>query len=132
MKTWFAVRLVFAPTVSIALYACAIHPRASEQALIGTWTNRLGTVWSINNDGTFDVDLDQDGRRDVWGNYTVQRDTITILGTGGRMLEGCKGNGVYHFNRRTDTLRFRVVHDKCKLRVKNVMLTWHRKAADSL
>ena len=81
----------------------------------------------LNSNGSFDVDLNHDGKRDAWGNYTVQGDMITLMGTGGMVPKGCKGNGVYRFNRGRDTLRFTRVNDKCQLRVKNVMLVWHRK-----
>jgi hypothetical protein len=104
-----------------------MYPRSGSAALVGTWTNAFGTVWTLNSDGTFDVDLNHDNRRDAWGTFTVANDTVTIHGTGGIMPAACKGDGVYRFNRSADTLHFNRVHDLCKLRVKNVVLRWHRK-----
>jgi hypothetical protein len=109
------------------LHACATYPRSGAAAVAGTWTNAFGTVWAINSNGTFDVDLNHDNKRDAWGTYTVEGDTITISGTGGTVPADCKGKGVYRFTRGSDTLRFSRVHDNCKLRIKNVMLVWHRK-----
>jgi hypothetical protein len=106
---------------------CAMYPRAGAPALIGTWTNPFGTIWTLNNDGTFEVDLNHDNRRDAWGTFTVESDTVTIHGTGGLMPTGCKGDGVYRFHRTGDTMHFTRVHDRCKLRVKNILLTWRRK-----
>ncbi len=107
--------------------ACAMYPRSGAQAVVGTWTNSFGTLWTLNSNGTFDVDLNHNHKRDAWGTYTVEGDTITLVGTGGIASADCKGTGVYRFTRGGDTLRFRRVHDACKLRVKNVMLAWHRK-----
>ena len=104
-----------------------MYPRVGAQAIAGKWTNALGTVWTLNDDGTFDVDLNHDGKRDAWGTFTVERDILTIAEIGGVAQKGCKGSGVYRFTRGRDIMRFHLVHDKCKLRVKNVMLLWHRK-----
>ena len=119
--------ILFVGFASMLLCACAIYPRSGSPAVVGTWINSLGTVWTINSNGTFDVDLNHDGKRDAWGNYTVEGNTITLLATGGMVPKGCKGNGSYRFTRGMDTLRFALGHDKCKLRVKNVLLVWHRK-----
>ena len=79
-------------------------------------------------DGTFDVDRNHDGKRDIWGTYTVTGDTVTIQGTGGKTPTGCKGPGVYKFSRASgNTLAFTLVKDNCKERIKNVTLAWHRK-----
>ena len=108
-------------------YACANYQRTGPAAIAGTWTNTFGTIWTVKTDGTFDVDLNRDDRRDAWGTYAVEGDTVTIHGTGGIAPADCKGDGVYRFTRSGDTLRFARVHDQCKLRVKNILLVWHRK-----
>ena len=100
---------------------------AGQPAVVGTWTNQLGTVWMIKADGTFDVDLNKDGKRDAWGNYTLAGDTITVWRTGGMAPKGCRGKGVYKFQRNGDNLNFSLVSDACKLRKKNVLMGWHKK-----
>lgn len=112
--------------VGALLQACVTYPRSGSEAVVGSWTNAFGTVWSLKGNGTFDVDLNHDNKRDAWGTFTVAGDTITIHGTGGVVPKDCTGNGVYRFARGRDTLRFTRVHDNCKLRVKNVLLVWHR------
>jgi hypothetical protein len=105
--------------------ACAMfHPRIGRDALVGTWTNILGTVWMLKSDGTFEVDLDHNGQRDAWGKYTVSGDTITLLRVGGIRPRQCDGKGVYRFTRTNDALQFTLVSDDCKLRRKNVLLRW--------
>lgn len=121
------IRFAFIGMVCALPIACATYPRVGSEALVGTWTNRFGTVWAIKSDGTFDVDLNHDQKRDAWGRYSVNGDALTIMGIGGVMPKDCKGNGVYRFTRGRDTLRFSRLHDNCKLRVRNVLLVWHRK-----
>jgi len=128
MKTETSLRIVLAGLVVALLGACATFPKSGQAALVGTWTNSLGTVWMMKADGTFDVDLDKDGKRDAWGTCTVSGDTVTVMRTGGVNPKGCDGKAVYRFTRPDkDSLHFTLVSDACKLRKKNVLLDWHRK-----
>jgi hypothetical protein len=128
MKIQLLARIVFTGVAVLLLQACASTPTTGPAALTGTWTNSLGTVWAMNSDGTFDVDLNHDGKRDAWGKCTIEGNTVTIVGTGGMVPKGCaKTTGVYQFTRSKDTLHFTLVKDACKLRVKNVTLDWTKK-----
>ena len=128
MKTQRSLQVLLVGLLVVLLYGCATYSRSGPAALVGTWTNSLGTVWTLGPDGTFSVDLNHDGKRDAWGTYTVKADTVTIHGTGGTIPNDCKGNGTYHFDRAAaDALHFALIKDSCKLRVKNVTLDWHRK-----
>jgi hypothetical protein len=124
MKKQVSLRIVIAGTALALLGGCAMLQESGQSALVGTWTNSLGTVWAIKTDGTFDVDLKHHGRRDAWGTYTVQGDQATFQRTGGLKPKGCEGPGVYKFKRTDDTLQFTLVSDKCKLRQKNVLQPW--------
>jgi hypothetical protein len=87
----------------------------------------MGTAWILREDGTFEVDLDQDGKRDSWGKYKVYGDTVTLTRKGGYAPKNCRGKGVYHFSRGGETtLQCTLVHDDCKLRIKNMTLGWTR------
>jgi hypothetical protein len=124
MKKPISFQIVLGMTVLALLGGCAMFQESGRSALVGTWTNSLGTVWAVRADGTFDVDLKHHGRRDAWGTYTVQGDQITLQRTGGVRPKGCEGPGVYKFKRTGDTLQFTLVSDKCKLRQKNALLPW--------
>jgi hypothetical protein len=128
MKIQPSFRTILAGVSLALMSACATAPRSGPAALAGTWTNSLGTVWTIKADGTFDVDRNHDGTRDIWGNYTVAGDTVTIQGTGGKTPKDCKGPGVFKFSRPDEnTLTFALVSDTCTDRKKNVLLAWHQK-----
>ena len=119
------VRSAMILVLALLINACAMfHPRAGRDVLVGTWSNTLGTVWTMKADGTFDVDLNHNGQRDAWGKYTVSGDTLTLLRTGGIKPPRCDGKGVYRFTRTNNGLEFTLVNDDCKLRRKNVLLPW--------
>ena len=129
MKIQPSLRIIFT-AVSIALLtACATTPTSGPAALTGTWTNPLGTVWTINADGTFHV-MATKPKAEIWGNYTVSGDTITIQETrrAGSIPKNCRGPGVYKFSRPDrNTLSFVLVSDICKPRIQNVIEPWHSK-----
>ena len=125
MKTQLSFRIIFTGILVALLSACATNAPAGRGPLVGTWTNSLGTLWTIKADNTFDV---VNPKRHIWGNITVAGDTVTIQETGGKAAKGCHQPGVYKFSRASaDTLMFTLVKDGCKERIKNVTLAWHQK-----
>lgn len=127
MKTFRSLQVVFASLIVAIIASCATYPHSGIQALAGTWTNASGTVWTVHPDGTFDADLNHDGKRDVWGRITVKGDTMTILELSKKVPKACRGSASYHFTRTEDTLHFNVIKDVCKLRSQNILQDWHRK-----
>jgi len=127
MKRALSIQLVAGGIILVLLQSCAWFHKPGPAPLVGNWTNPIGTVWMIKADGTFDVDLTKNGRRDAWGKYTVDGDTVTLVGVGGVTPKGCDDKGIYNFKRDGDALRFTLINDSCKLRKKNVLLPWHLK-----
>src|SRR5437588_5009781 len=108
MKQPLVFKILLAGIAVFLFQACATAgPTTGMAALTGTWTNSLGTVWTMRADGSFDVDLNKDGKRDAWGTCSVEGNTVRIIGTGGVVPKGCANTtGSYHFTRTTDTLHF--------------------------
>jgi hypothetical protein len=128
MKLQNPLRIILAGILVVLVSSCATTP-SGPTALAGTWTNSLGTVWTINADGTFHVTATKP-KAEIWGNYTVAGDTITVQETRrvGPIPKSCKGPGVYKFSRPDkNTLAFVLVSDKCKPRIQNVTQPWHAK-----
>ena len=127
MKLQHSLRIIFAGALTALMGACATTPTSGPAALAGTWTNSLGTVWTLNPDGTFQVDLHKGGNPDVQGKYAVTGDTLTISEVHGNTPKLCKQPATYKFNRMGNQLHFTLVSDKCKLRIKNVTQPWTKK-----
>ncbi len=128
MKLQPSLRIIVAAALLTLLGACATMT-SGPAALAGTWTNSLGTVWTINADSTFHV-MSAKPKAEIWGNYTVAGDTITIQETrrAGSIPKNCRGPGVYKFSRPDrNTLSFVLVSDVCKPRIQNVTQPWHSK-----
>src|ERR1700745_445795 len=115
MKLQPSVRIIFTAVSMALLTACATAPTSGPAALAGTWTNSLGTVWTINADGTFHVTATKP-KAEVWGTYTLAGATITMQETRrvGPIPKQCRGPGVYKFSRpNANTLAFVLVKDVC-------------------
>ena len=127
MKLQHSLGMLLAGILVVLVSSCATTP-SGPAALAGTWTNSLGTVWTLNADGTFHVTATKP-KAEIWGNYTVADDRITVQETRhvGSVLKSCKAPGVYKFSRPdANTLAFVLVSDKCKPRIQNVTQPWHR------
>ncbi len=128
MKNQSFLRIILAGVLVVLVSSCATTP-SGPAALAGTWTNSLGTVWTLNADGTFHVTATKP-KAEIWGNYTVTADTITVQETRrvGPIPKSCKGPGVYKFSRpNANTLTFVLVSDVCKPRIQNVTQPWTKK-----
>src|SRR5919109_1397467 len=122
MKLQCSLRMLFAGVLITLIGACTTTPVSGPAALAGTWTNSLGTVWTINADGTFHV-MGTQPKAEIWGTYTVAGDTITVQETrrAGRIPKNCRGPGVYKFSQPDpNSLAFVLVSDVCKPRIRNV------------
>jgi hypothetical protein len=129
MKLQHSLRIIFAGALITLMGACATMTTSGPGAIAGTWTNSLGTVWTINADGTFHV-MSTKPKGQIWGTYTLSGDSITIQETRRSMPtpKTCRGPGVYKFSRPDqNTLSFVLVSDVCKPRIQNVTQPWHRK-----
>ena len=123
-KIQFLLRITLAGTLVALMSACATAPSSKPVSLVGRWSNSLGTVWLLKADGTFQVDLNKNGKPDIAGNYTVSGDMLTINEVRGNTPKVCKQPATYRFERVGNQLHFTLVSDKCKLRIKNVTRPW--------
>ena len=127
MKRQHILGILLAVILVAVIAGCETVP-TGPAALAGQWTNSLGTVWTINADGTFHVAATKP-KAQIWGTYTVSGDTMTVQETRrkGSIPKNCKGPGVYKFSRPdANTLAFTLVNDVCKPRIQNVTQAWHR------
>jgi hypothetical protein len=121
---------ILAVASAFMLTSCAIVPHRSKMEIpfAGTWMNSGKIEWVINRDGTYHVDVDQDGQRDSWGTMSVRGDLVQIRATGG-LLHGsdCRRAGTYRYSMSGDTIRVTLVEDRCKMRRRHLAGEWRRK-----
>ena len=129
MKRQHTLRILFAVALVAVIAGCETIPSSGPAALAGQWTTSLGTVWTINPDGTFHV-VSTKPKAQIWGTYTLSGDTITVQETrrsGAAVPKNCRGPGAYKFSRPdANSLAFVLVNDVCKPRIQNVTQPWHR------
>jgi len=128
MKRQHSLRILLAVILVEVIAGCETVPSSGSAALAGQWTNSLGTLCTINPDGTFHVAATKP-KAQIWGTYTLSGDTITVLETRrkGSIPKNCKGPGVYKYSRPdANTLAFTLVNDVCKPRIQNVTQPWHK------
>jgi hypothetical protein len=128
MKRQHTFQILFAVVLLAMIAGCETFPSSGPDALVGQWTNSLGTVWTINPDGTFHVSTTKP-RVQIWGTYTVSDDSVTVQETrqSGKVPKNCKGPGMYKFSRPdANSLAFVLVNDVCKQRIQNVTQPWHK------
>jgi hypothetical protein len=128
VKRQHILRILFVVVFGAVIAGCETVPSSGPAALAGQWTNSLGTVWTINPDGTFQVTSTKP-KAQIWGTYTITGDTITVQESRrkGAVSKDCRGPGVYRFSRPdANTLGFVLVNDVCKPRIQNVTQPWHR------
>src|SRR3954463_7503813 len=122
-----SVQFLICGGLAVLFTGCAMFRDKGQPDIVGSWTNPIGGGWIFRPDGTFDVDLNNDGKRDGWGKYKVDASQIALQRTGGINPKGCNGPGVYMYKREGDKLTFTLMSDRCKLRKKNVLLPWKLK-----
>src|SRR5436305_3979265 len=100
MNRQHILRILFAVVWLVVITGCETVPSSGPAALAGQWTNSLGTVWTINPDGTFHA-VTTKPKAQIWGTYTLSGDTITVQETrqSGKVPKNCKGPGTYKFSR---------------------------------
>lgn len=78
-------------------------------------------------DGTYHLDFDGDGRKDIWGVYKVAQDWVIMNDVGGDFVFDCGQQGAYSFAiSDDDVLTFRLMGDQCQSRTQAMSVEWVR------
>lgn len=103
-------------SVLITGLVCFMTVSISAQSVIGKWKFEFQTdngtlVMSadIKADGTYALDMGNDGSVEMTGKYTVSGDTFTIQDDGG----DCTGKGVYNISFAGDKMTMTRISDEC-------------------
>ncbi|RMF30648.1 MAG: hypothetical protein D6765_02935 [Bacteroidetes bacterium] len=105
--------------LSVLLLAAA--PLFSQNALTGTWLqqgldaegNPNRTVLQILPDGSFQLDLNQDGTFDIQGRYEIDGNQVTIWHVGPDATCPAEQKGLYRYSLDGEYLSMTRISDPC-------------------
>lgn len=94
-----------------------------EEDITGKWL--MDTAYGplaihFMEDGTYNVDLGNDGEIDVFGNYTLSNGEVTFKDNGGKMACPPELEGIYSYTLTGDEMIFHLVSDDCEDRAGDV------------
>ena len=77
-------------------------------------------------DGTYQLDFDGDGNKDIWGQYRLSQDWIIMNDIGGDFVFDCGQQGAYSYRITDDVLTFKIMADQCPSRTQAMSVEWER------
>jgi hypothetical protein len=81
---------------------------------------------TMSNHGTYEIDMNGDFSRDIWGTYTVNNRNIVVF-TNDPSLDVAPGvPGQYRYEISGDTIRFHLVRDRSAQRRAELYAPWTR------
>jgi len=83
--------------------------------IVGTWVGGEGEYvygLTFHEDGTYEIDMGNDGTADVKGTYTFSEGTLTMTDTEGERM--CEGSGSYEVSVEGEGATFSLVEDECE------------------
>ncbi len=135
-KKWTPVVLI---GIVAILFSCGFswkmktRPREIKKPgtrISGIWQMKdaAKTVHKINflPNGSFEMDLNGDGAKDIWGEYAASANRVTLIDKGGAIDPTCHSAGVYRYTLSRKELRFTPLSDRCLPRVKAFESAWKR------
>ena len=81
---------------------------------------------SFGKDGTYQLDFDGDGKKDIWGSYRLSQDWIIMNDVGGDFVFDCGQQGAYTYSITDDVLTFKIMADQCPSRSQAMTEQWTR------
>ena len=98
--------------------------------IIGSWKFKdpaLGSqILIFRKDGTYEVDYDGDGQKDILGRYRISRDWIFLNDFGGNFVFDCGQDGAYTYRVKNGVMTFMLMADQCPVRSEAMSAEWKR------
>jgi len=124
--------------VAWALMASMLAPNSFAKEFRAIYSKKITGSWkfndsvngpqklSFNKDGTYHLDFDGDGKKDIWGLYRLSQDWIIMNDIGGDFVFDCGQQGAYSYHIDDDVLTFRIMADQCPSRSQAMSEQWLR------
>ena len=112
MKNWCWV-------IAVLICGCAYlkSPASDYQRLVGNWAyqNRADgpLVLRFKDDQTYEVDFEDDGKKDIWGRIEFWQDKLKMTGEKASYITDCRQAGFYGYSLKGNRLDFVELADEC-------------------
>jgi hypothetical protein len=100
--------------------------------IIGAWKFKSSEngpqTLTFKKDGTFELDTDGNGVRNIWGSYRLSRDWLILNDVGGESTFDCGQEGayIYKVSKNDEDLKFTLMADQCVPRTQALSAEWTR------
>lgn len=81
---------------------------------------------TFKKNGTYELDFEDDGKKDIWGHYRISRDWIIMNDVGGDLVFDCGQQGAYTYRIEDNVLTFNLMGDQCPSRTQAMSVEWKR------
>ncbi|OGX07030.1 MAG: hypothetical protein A2Z88_08915 [Omnitrophica WOR_2 bacterium GWA2_47_8] len=83
-------------------------------------------VLTFHKNEKYELDLDRNGTTDIWGEYRMAGDWITLHDTGGMYARDCGREGAYITKIAGGEAEFTIIADQCPYRAQALAVMWKR------
>ncbi len=88
---------------------------------VGSWKFKDSAqgpqIIKFKRDMTYEIDIDGNGAKDIWGQYKLIEHQLTLQATDGTIGSDCHEGAVYLYRKAHGELNFTLVGDQCRARV---------------
>lgn len=120
MKNKFVLAVILLTAGGFSGCALCDHYGGPPNRLAGKWKFKYSSlgplVLKFNKNGTFIVDSNADGKRDIWGRYELLDNRVKFIDDLPRINTDCYEAGFYNYSVVKGELNFDLVADHCKPR----------------
>ena len=128
-KLSIVISVIFIMTASMG---CSFYKWLSKERvnLVGKWQFKdpaMGpAILALKEDGTYELDDNGDGTKDIWGHYRPSLNWVTFKDEGGNFDKTCGQDGSYEYKIKGRTVTFNIMADPCARRSSALSVAWKR------
>jgi hypothetical protein len=116
----------------LAVGCASLEYYGTKGYIVGAWRfknpeNGPQTL-TFKRDGTFELDTDGNGIKNIWGSYRLSQDWVILNDVGGESTFDCAQEGAYSYqvSKNDETLKFTLMADQCVPRTQAMSMEWSR------
>ncbi len=127
---WFYMLILIAAAGGCASWQRINFP--SHEDVVGTWASEqsccVKSLLTFYSDHRFEVDLNGDGQKDIWGLYECLGSTglLKFIDAADECLSLCQTAGFYYYQITESQIHFKLYADECLPRKGSLSWPWYK------